>query len=151
MSDEKKSDFSLTSAGTRCRISAFQVTQGYGGIGNTSVSGTAIRGSSPCSPINNTAEKSGSFKTAALLFSAFYATNRDIVRHLRYAPIIRPIYAHFRALIYALFFSDGKRTFPSVVQRQSLGLKLGKGRHVQKLRTMAHKVTCRPCNFIAFF
>ena len=27
------------------------VSQGYGVIGNTSVSGTAIRGSSPCSPI----------------------------------------------------------------------------------------------------
>ena len=28
-----------------------RISQGYGVIGNTSVSGTAIRGSSPCSPM----------------------------------------------------------------------------------------------------
>ena len=50
------------------------------------------------------AQKSGSFTTAALSFSAVYASNRDIVRHLRYALRICPTYAHFKAPVYAHFF-----------------------------------------------
>ena len=61
--------------------------------------------------MRNKKEKSGSLTTAALSFSAFYATNRDIVRHLRYAPIVRPLSTHFRALIYALFYAQHMPTF----------------------------------------
>ena len=61
-------------------------------------------GSSPTAGIKNLDEKSGSFPTAALSFSAVYASNRDIVRHLRYALRICPTYAHFKAPVYAHFF-----------------------------------------------
>ena len=46
----------MTSCTRRRILPPFQVTQGYGVIGNTSVSGTAIRGSSPCSPTQKGAD-----------------------------------------------------------------------------------------------
>ena len=66
-------------------------------------------GSSPTAGIKNPVEKSGSLTTAALSFSAFYAAKRDIVRHLRYALLICPTYAHFMAPVYAHFLEGGGR------------------------------------------
>ena len=66
-------------------------------------------GSSPTAGIKKFVEKSGSFTTAALSFSAVYAAKRDIVRHLRYALLICPAYAHFMAPVYAHFLSGGGR------------------------------------------
>ena len=66
-------------------------------------------GSSPTAGIKKLVEKSGSFTTAALSFSAFYAANRDIVRHLRYALSICPAYAHFMPPAYAHFFWGSRR------------------------------------------
>ena len=56
-------------------------------------------------------QKDQLFNDCCSFFSAFYATNRDIVRHLRYAPIVRPLSAHFRVLIYALFYAQHMPTF----------------------------------------
>ena len=66
-------------------------------------------GSSPTAGIKNPVEKSGSLTTAALSFSAVHAAKRDIVRHLRYAPLICPTYAHFMAPVYAHFLEGGGR------------------------------------------
>ena len=66
-------------------------------------------GSSPTAGIKKLVEKGGSFTTAALSFSALYATKRNIVRHLRYALLICPAYAHFMAPVYAHFLGAGGR------------------------------------------
>ena len=52
----KKKRNSLDKSALRAYTPAVPRTQGYGVIGNTSVSGTAIRGSSPCSPTEKGAQ-----------------------------------------------------------------------------------------------
>ena len=92
-------------------------------------------GSSPTAGIKKLVEKGGSFTTAALSFSALYATKRDIVRHLRYAPpympcicplygpCICPLFGSWRKGFTGLFsgFECPKRRPPRAATREVFG------------------------------